>query len=358
MAAPLIRLTRPARTMQHAIITPCRRRVLLYSVSHVNLVNDDRNSPLKGTGTNVMATLSTHRRWCIGLVSALALTFFVGGCIDAELQSEFREDGSAVHTLTYTFNKEQMAAFGEQGQAAMDFSAAETQARERGLGFERIETEEVAGFRVWKEVADGSDITGTFNELTAASTTEDGTAPVNAVTGTLERSGDEYTLNVVIDSTQLFQSGGQEIDPAQLQQMSAFIQIAYIAVMPGEITETNGERLEANRVRWELPLTGQTEVRAVSSLSGGGSGGAGTLVLIGLIALLVLGGLLAVWLFSQRRRPAPDPVPVGPDGRVAIGPDPAWATSAPATSEQPTQDMTIRRPDPEPEPAPDPSDNR
>jgi hypothetical protein len=247
--------------------------------------------------------LVAHRSSALAAVIATALV--LSGCIEADMRSEFRDDGSAVHTYTLQIEKDSLEALGGLAgdSEQLNFDDAVLQAEELGLEAEAIDNDDYMGFRVSKEVEDNEDIGATFGELFAGTAT-DGPAPTGAVTGSYVKDGDDWVLDLTIDSDQMFNASGLEEQGQSAEQMENFITFTYTAVMPGDIRETNGDEVGDNTVEWELPITGQTEIRAVAA-GGGGGGSNSSIILIALIALLLLGALVAIWLFTQRRRPEP-----------------------------------------------------
>jgi hypothetical protein len=270
----------------------------------------------------------THAGRGLRLLGALTLLVAVlAGCIEVRVESEFDDDLGAQHSFQMTMERQsynQLRAMGgsTEDDPFGDTEEARQQAEAQGMDFEEIDTDQHIGWRVSKRVEDSRDVGATLNEIFTESDPE--AEPVSGFSGTIERDGNTYRLNLVANSDQIFE--GQEADAEDLgMDMSAILTFVYVVAMPGEVTETNGTRLDDRRVQWEIPLTGTTTMTAVSQASGGGvGGGTTTWVLIALVALLVIGGAVAAYLFTQRRRPAP--LGAAPAAPVS-GVDPATSPS-------------------------------
>jgi hypothetical protein len=128
--------------------------------------------------------------------------------------------------------------------------------------------------------------------------------------------------------------------------MDSFFDITYTATLPGEISETNGTDLGNGKVEWELPMTGKTEIMAISEEGSASSGG--LLIIGGLIALLLLGGVAGVFLLTRRRTPAPaasagsfSPNPsVAPAGSYGANPPPL---TEPDSTDRPSHEQDTTR---------------
>jgi hypothetical protein len=278
----------------------------------------------------------------------LAAALAIGGCVQGELQSEYRNDGSARHSLETTIDRdavEQLQALAGDEAGQLDILTASEEAEERaeaaGLDFEPVSTDDRVGSRVSKEFEDGEDIGAAFDEIFTASTDEGADVPLGAVTGTFVQDGDDYRLTMTIDSGLLF-TGFGEGDEIQGFSPEDLVEFSYTATMPGDIQETNGEEVDDDTARWEIPVSGVTEISAVSSGSSG-SDSASLLIIVGLILLLLIGAAVAVFLFTRRRPPAPAPAVATPAGPVA----PVATTEAPTLpGDRPVSDAPYVPPPP------------
>lgn len=266
-------------------------------------------------------------RWHVPRIVAatLLLAVLLGGCIEVRIESVFEDDLSARHALQTTIERaglDQLAAMGgEEFDPFEDSEEIRSEAEAAGLDYEQIDTEEHVGWRVSKRFDDSSDVGTTLNEMFAESDPE--AEAVNTFSGTIEKDGNTYRLNLTVNSDDVFEDQESEADDLGMDPADLF-SFVYIVTMPGEVTETNGTRVGDNQVRWDLPITGSTTLTAVSEEAGSG-GGAGTIILIAIIAAVVLAGLAAaLFLMQRRRQPA------------ALGASPAPATGmAPMAASEP-----------------------
>lgn len=243
-------------------------------------------------------------------VSIVLAMLVLAACVEVQMESEYNEDGSARHAFETTIDREgfdQLAALGGEGEGEFSFSPEDgrEQAEAAGFDYTPIETDDKVGSRIAKTFEDGEQVGMAFDEMFAANTDEGTDVPLGAVTGTFVQDGNEYRLNLTINSDILFVDSGaaEGVEDTGFGDLSDFVDITYIATMPGEISETNGTDLGNGKVEWELPLSGTTEISAVST-TGGNGGSGGLIAILGLVALLLIGGLVAGYLFTRRRTPA------------------------------------------------------
>jgi hypothetical protein len=286
------------------------------------------------------------------VVASLMLAALLGGCIEVRIESVFEDDLSARHALQTTIERaglDQLAAMGgEDFDPFEDSAEIESEAEAAGLDYEQIDTDEHVGWRVSKRFDDSSDVGATLNEMFADSDPE--AESVNTFSGTIEKDGDTYRLNLTVNSDDVFEDQESEADDLGMDPADLF-SFVYIVTMPGEVTETNGTRVGDNQVRWDLPITGATTLTAVSQASGSG-GGSGTIILIAIIAAVVLAGLAALYFLTQRRQ---QPAALGASPAPATGMPPMTADSGMSTSEPVVTGTgeTIPPVEPQPEVGPD-----
>ncbi len=255
-------------------------------------------------------TASRYLRLFVFVLSIVLTAVLLSGCVDAKLESEFNEDGSALHAFQVTIERdglEQLESMGGEMTTTFDPEDGREQAEAAGFDFTPIDTDEEVGSRVSKTYDDGENVGAAFDDMLVATADEGTESPVGAVTGTFVKDGDEYRLNLTIDSDILFANSGategsEEVEDLGFGDLDSFIDITYTARMPGKISETNGLDLGDGKVEWELPLTGITEISAVSKEEG--SGGAALLAIAGLVGLLGVGALVGGYLFTRSRKPA------------------------------------------------------
>jgi hypothetical protein len=304
-------------------------------------------------------TASRYLRLSVIALSILLTAVLLAGCVDANLESEFNDDGSAVHAFQVTIEREgleQLESMGGEMTTTFDPEEGREQAEAAGFEFTPIDTDEEVGSRVSKTYDDGENVGAAFDDMLVATADEGTESPVGAVTGTFVKDGDEYRLNLTIDSDILFANSGategsEEVEDLGFGDLDSFIDITYTARMPGEISETNGLDLGDGKVEWELPLTGITEVSAVSKEEG--AGGAGLIAIAGLVGLLGVGALVGGYLFTRSRKPVPatagpgvatfntppNSSPTGMTFNAAPNLSPSGATTNMASSVPPSRSM-------------------
>ena len=278
----------------------------------------------------------------------LAAGLLITGCVTMTAESDINEDLSGTHALTVTMDTEFLNSMGEE------FSAEEAQEEitpedvPEGYTVEPIEGENLVGAKISTTVEDSEPLGDVLNDLFNAGTT-DGEL-IEPFSGTLEKDGNEYRLNVTVDGNALSQSTAEEMQGSEDMgiTMEELLEMTYSIKLPGELQETNGEELPDGRIQWTLPVDGTLEMTAVSETEGGGALtlilvvlGIGALLLIGIVAVVVL------LLFSMRKA---EPTPAAP-----AGPAPEWMTNPPAAtspdpSTQPTTPSAVWMP-PAPPPA-------
>ena len=260
-----------------------------------------------------------QRHTFVTLLSLVIILLIASGCATVAMESDFREDGSAQHTVETTLERsalEQLASLAgaDISQIFTAQDEAERRAEEAGLDYERIDTDQLVGVRVSKTVEDASDIGATFNQLISQATagaSSDGAerlqAVDGAVTGTYIDDGDRASIDMTVDSDRILGvlgglAGGDGSLPISIDQLSSFVDITYSASLPGEVIETNGGQVDDNTALWDIPLTGQTRMTAVAEASSGSN--SSLLPLIGLLALLglLLGAAVFFFVVMQRRR--------------------------------------------------------
>ena len=263
-----------------------------------------------------MTTASRYLRLPVMTLGALLAALLFSGCVDVTLESQFNEDGSALHAFEATIEREgleQLESFGGEAETTFDPEDGREQAEAAGFDFTPIDTDDAVGSRISRTYEDGEQVGAAFDEMLQATAEEGTESPVGAVTGTFVKDGDEYRLNLTIDSDILFANTGvtedsEDVEDLGFGDLESFIDITYGATLPGEITETNGRDRGDGKVEWDLPMTGTTEITAVSKVEG--SGGGALIAIAGLVALLAIGALVGGDLFTRRRSTAP--VTTGP----------------------------------------------
>jgi hypothetical protein len=246
------------------------------------------------------------------LVSAVTLTFMLAACVQVDIESDFDGDGSATHAVALSadraFLDDQMLS--REIDAAIDFDAIERQAQAAGFEFERIDTTERLGARVWTQVDDNRDLGSILTELLEASGGD--IIPLSATfdggfTESGGLGGSTYRFELNADTRLLLGQAEDGIDEEIEEDIESefdvdlgpemipqFINFSYIVNMPGEITDHNGTELGSGRVQWDITFDGPQSFYAES---GNGSSFSIALIIgigIGVVTLIliVIGGVM------------------------------------------------------------------
>ena len=288
----------------------------------------------------------------IFLFSALLAAMLVlSSCVSMELESEFDEDGGAVHSMALTVDMGELGQLGDLGDAEIDpfedIDQIEEAADEQGMRVERIEDGDILGVRLIYEVDDSSDLGEQLNDMFNA-----GASPgeeISPFSGTFEKGGKDYTLDLTVDGMALTNTaGGEDLEGAEDLGLGldTIFEFTYTARLPGEIDEeeTNGRIASDGSVTWDLPLDTTETLTAASSTGGDGSN---LLLILVVIGILVLGliALAAVGFFIFMNRRSSSPAPAAAPG---VQPQAGSGTPPPSSygADQPTQPSLPPVPDP------------
>lgn len=244
------------------------------------------------------------RAGALRLAALLALGLVISSCVTLTAESEINDDLSGTHTLTVTMDRSALESLGEE------FNPDDVQEEitpdnvPEGYEVEVIDTEDEVGSRISTTVEDSSQLGDVLNDLFNAGDPE--AERVEPFSGTLERDGNTYRMNVTVDGDVLAQSGEDDVGGEDAGfDMDQILDMTYTISLPGEIQETTGTELEDGRIQWELPTSGVLDMTAVSETESDSNlllwlavGGVGLLVLIGLAALIIL-------VVLAQRKPAP-----------------------------------------------------
>lgn len=288
------------------------------------------------------------RRLALPLAGLLSALLIFSGCVTMEFESEFNEDGSATHSMELTLDRSQLEDFaGEEleGDPFEDFEEIERGAEAEGFRVERIDEDGIVGVRLIQEVEDSSDLGAILNKMLNAGADE--SEYVEAFSGTFEKDGDDFRLNLTVDGSALTNTAGDELNEGEDGglgdlgfDMSMIFEFNYVARLPGEIDEdaTNGRIGSDGRITWEIPLEGSATFTAASSVDDGGSNLWLILVVIGIVVLGLLAlAAVAFFIFLNRRRSQPVvATPITPAGPAAPGATPPPAGPTPYQPGSPT----------------------
>ncbi len=278
-------------------------------------------------------------RTTVIFASIAAALLILSGCVSMEMESEFNEDGGATHSMALTIDQGDFAELGDLGGEGeldpfSDFDEMEEQAAAEGFRVERIEDGDIVGVRLIYDVDDSSDLGEQLNRMfnTGAAEGEE----VSPFSGTFEKDGDDYTIDLVVDGTALTDTAGDDLGDTEDLGLSldTIFDFSYSARLPGEIDEeeTNGRIASDGTITWDLPLDGTETLTAVSSTGGDGVNVLLILIVVGIIVLGLI-ALAAVAFFVLMNRRGSDPA-VATAGAPAPPPPPSASTYG---ADQPTQ---------------------
>lgn len=240
------------------------------------------------------------------ILSLLIATVLFSACVDVEIGSEYLLDGSATHSIQIAISQEPDERV-TPGEIAGFLSDLEQQATDAGLEFARSEGQGVTTVRITGTTSDGEDAGASINGLinaTGLNALAGVTAPFR---GTFAREtgavgGTAYILDLSVDGQLLFDSVAVTVTDEQETALRETLTMHYDATLPGDVTETGGEQLNDNTVRWEIPPDVETQIQATSRI--GGSGSAALFIVLGIVAIVAV-IIIATglgWYFARRAR--------------------------------------------------------
>lgn len=246
------------------------------------------------------------QRWISVPLLLIVALLTLSACVDVELGSEYRSDGSASHTIQIRI--EFVPADREDVE---DMNAVLADLEERtinsGLEFERSDESGVVSIRISGTTSEGQEAGAALNSLlnaTGINASPGVTAPFR---GTFQREtgaigGSSYTLDLSVDGEMLFESVVIDRLSSNDQTSRSAVNMVYIATFPGDVTRTTGEKIADDTVRWEIPFTGVTDLSATSRTGGPGSI---ALFVVGGVAVAIIILIIAValgWYLARRNR--------------------------------------------------------
>jgi hypothetical protein len=242
-------------------------------------------------------------RWSLlgGLAVLLALVLAVSGCsAQAGIESRVEEDGSGEVLIRMEMDQGLTDIVGE---------------RLPDLGLTNAAFEDLVGRFTgdWEVTSGQSEDGGRWLEASQAFTDPQDYQRLVAQNQVLASVFDTESFSLtqeqdLFKTRTVFRSEADAAGAAQELQgglgpvdLGTVVQVEHRLTLPGEITETNADRVEGSTVIWDLGDGGSTSMTAESvvyrwAVIGGVAAGGG-------IVLLALAGL-AVWLLVRRRRAA------------------------------------------------------
>ncbi len=260
--------------------------------------------------STVVTYTTTKRQFRISrwtrVLSLLIVTLLFSACINVEIGSEYRLDGSATHSIQIAIPQQP-----EEGvttaEVAEFLDDLEEQATDAGFAFSRTESQSITTVRVTGTTSDGQDAGASINGLINATGLNAAPGVAAPFRGTFTREtgaigGTIYDLSLTVDGQMLFESIAVAATDDQQAALRDALTMYYVATLPGDISETTGERVDDSTVRWQIAPVGETALYAASRT--GGSGSAALFIVAGLAAIVVVIVIAAVlgWYLARRKR--------------------------------------------------------
>ncbi len=232
------------------------------------------------------------------------------GCVSVEFGSELSDDGSGRHWIGVTFPTSELERPEFPGiNSTLDNIVAEAEAA--GLEVTTVEEGDLVTVSVSTEQTDSEDVGAALNSLLNATGINASPGIVAPFQGTFRQKseavgGTVYVLDLMVDGEQLFESlavlGTGDFEALPPEQIRQQLELEYFASLPGEVTETNGELIDLNTVRWQIPLAGTVDLTATSKESESGSGLLFTISGLIFAALTALATVAIVRILLRRRQ--------------------------------------------------------
>lgn len=230
----------------------------------------------------------------------------MSGCVDVEVTSDYREDGSASHVVQLRI-EHVSANRSESDDLQAVLRDLEQRSIDSGLQFERVDETGLTTVRIIAETAEGQEAGAALNSLinaTGINSTPGVTAPFR---GTFSREtgaigGSSYHLDLIVDGSLLFESVVNDRFSGTPEEQRAAVSMTYVATFPGDVTDTSGEQIDDRSVRWDVPFEGETDLSATAST--GGAGSAALFIIVGLVAAILILVVAIVFgrYFAGRKR--------------------------------------------------------
>lgn len=232
--------------------------------------------------------------------------FVFSACVEIELNSEYRIDGSASHAVRI-----QVEYVPADGDDIEDMEAVLVRLEERatnaGLEFVRSDEPGIVTVEISGTTSESEEAGAALNSLINATGLNAAPGVTAPFRGTFTREtgaigGSAYILDLSVDGELLFESIVIERVRSEPNQSRESVNMQYVASFPGDVTETTGELLDDRTVRWDIPFEGTTELSATART--GGPGSAALFIIVGVAALIVIVAIAAGlgWYFARQGR--------------------------------------------------------
>jgi hypothetical protein len=248
----------------------------------------------------------TYRHHLAAALLTILAAGLMSACIDVEVSSEYRLDGSASHAIEIQI-EHVPADRSEADDLVAILAELEQRSTNAGLEFERTEQAGLTSIRISGTTSEGQEAGAALNSLinaTGISVTPGVTAPFR---GTFRREtgaigGSSYMLDLSVDGELLFESVVFERLSVPVEEQREVVSLVYVATFPGDVTRTTGEQIGDRTVRWTVPFEGVTDLHATART--GGAGSAALFIIVGVAAAVVIVAIAAGlgWYLARRKR--------------------------------------------------------
>jgi hypothetical protein len=230
----------------------------------------------------------------------------MSACVEVEVSSEYLADGTASHAIEIQIEYVPLDR-SEADDLASILAELEQRSSNAGLEFEHAEQAGITSVRISGTTSEGEEAGAALNSLinaTGINVTPGVTAPFR---GTFQRQtgaigGSSYILDLSVDGELLFESVVFERLTVPVEERREVVSLAYLATFPGDVTETNGEKIGDSTVRWAVPFEGVTNLSATART--GTAGSAALFIIVGVTAavvIIVIAAGFGVYLARRKR---------------------------------------------------------
>ncbi len=226
------------------------------------------------------------RRLATSAAVASVLALGLAGCIKMDMQLELQPDDTVDGSMVFAVSSALVEMSGQDPQDMVDEMQQDILDSDQDMRTEPYDDGEFVGTTTYFDGA-ALDTFGAGDEESMQ----------------IVREGDEFVVTGVMDMTEA--AGGEDLGMAAGMMEGMDIRIA--VTFPGAVADHNGT-LEGNTVSWEPTVGERLEMNARgSAVAGGGSSSLPLPLLIGggVLALLVIGGVLFAVLRNRSSEPAP-----------------------------------------------------
>lgn len=248
----------------------------------------------------------TRSRRLANMLVVLLCSVLLSACIDIEVRSEYRLDGTASHVIQIEIAYVP-ADSTEHEDIESILTNLEQQITETGMDYERIDAPGLTTVRISGSTGEGQEAGASLNGMlnaTGLNATPGVTAPFRGTFGseTGAIGGSAYTLDLVVDGELLFNNIVIDRTGRDDEAHREAVSMTYVATLPGTISDTNGTQIDDDTVRWDVPFDAVTELKATSRT--GSTGSAVLFIIVGVAAAIVILGIALVLgrFFAGRQR--------------------------------------------------------